>query len=176
MADLGSSLPGMGHGGVVSRAPMRARGVLPGPVGMFRPALLSLLLSSAPVLALGPEPQAAARPSPVPTRTIVGSIVSVNASRGTVVVRESVTTRKNGTPAPAETATVLVGESTQVVKGKRAATIADLRPGDHVVLRYAGTGGSGLALSLRVAETAPPAPSASPATPAPPPAAPAPRG
>lgn len=142
---------------------------------MLRPALLSLFLASAPVVALAAEPQAPARPSPVPTRTIVGSIVSVNASRGTVVVRESVTTRKNGTPVPAETATVLVGESTQVVKGKRAATIADLAPGDHVVLRYAGTGGSGLALSLRVAETAPPPPAVPPGPPAPSPTA-APRG
>lgn len=142
---------------------------------MFSPLLFALLFAATTGAAPpATAPQAQARTTAVPTRTMVGSIVSVHPARGTVVVRESVRTVKSESPLPVETATVLVGASTEVLLGKRAATIADLKPGDHVVVRYAGTGGSGLALSIRVAETAPPPPAAPASTPVPP--APASRG
>ena len=135
----------------------------------------ALLFAAAPGAAVPAQtPRAQVRATPVPTRTMVGSIVSVHPARGTVVGRESVRTVKSESPLPGETAPGLVGASTEVLLGKRAATIADLKPGDHVVVRYAGTGGSGLALSIRVAETAPPAAPTPAATPAPP--APASRG
>lgn len=175
MADLGSGVPGMGQSRGFRPDRWRARGVLPVAFGMLS-QLLSALLFATTTGAAPPTaaPRSQVRATPVPTRTMVGSIVSVHPARGTVVVKESVRTVKSESPLPVETVTVLVGASTEVLVGKRAATIAELKPGDHVVVRYAGSGGSGLALSIRVAETAPPAAPAPAATPAPP--APASRG
>lgn len=133
---------------------------------MLRLAAAAALFLALPAAASPQAPVASAPPpAAAAARTIVGSVVSVDAAAGAVVVRESVRTEKSGAQPAAETVSVRVDAATQILRGKRTATLSDLRAGDHVVVRYTGTAKEGRALSVRVADAAPPAPTPSPAPP-----------
>jgi hypothetical protein len=144
--------------------------------------------STVPARPQGTAAPEAKAPAPAPAnRTLVGQVVSVDAAAGTLVLRETVkaTTAPPSPPAPesgktgrpAETVTVRVEATTQLLRGKRPVPLADLRPGDHAVVRYTPRepAAVALALTIRVAEVVsrpspPPAASSSAGGAAPPPA------
>ncbi|MEO6324513.1 MAG: hypothetical protein ABIT01_12610 [Thermoanaerobaculia bacterium] len=102
------------------------------------------------------------------TRTIVGEIVSIDAVKGLVVVGRHGTAAHESTPAkPGESVTVTLDGGTQILKGKRPASVAELKAKDHAVVRYQLTPKGARALSVRVADlvvgTPAPLPSAVPA-------------
>ena len=78
-------------------------------------------------------------------------------ARGTVVVSESSSPQRQGKHRT-EGVTLLVGPSTQLTRGKAPAKLADLLPGDHAVVRYAGPAASAAAVSIRLADPVRPAP------------------
>ncbi len=147
--------------------------------------LLALLLAGLPTpatpsAAAPARPQPTAAPAAVPApaaaaapanRTLVGQVVGIDAAAGTLVLRETVksTPLPQSSPSgkserPAETLTVRIEAGTQLLRGKRPVPLADLRPGDHAVVRYAPPvpgAPAGRALSIRVADVV--ARSASPA-------------
>lgn len=114
---------------------------------MFGLCLL-LALAAAPT-----TPTAAAAPAGG-RRAIVGRIVSVDVAKASVVVTE--TLKSAGPPKRRETVTLSVPPGTPIVRGRRATTLGDVKPQDHVVVRYHITPQGALAESLRVADrTAP---------------------
>lgn len=112
--------------------------------------LLAFLLAGSP-----------ASPAPA-NRTLVGQVVSVDAAAGTLVLRETVKStpapKSVGAPQggkdarPAETVTVRIEATTQLLRGKKPVPVADLKPGDHAVVRYAPREPVGTALTVRVAD------------------------
>lgn len=114
--------------------------------------------SAAPSSATGPT----AAPV-VASRTIVGEIVWVDLASRLVLVRESVkSTAVKGKAAVRETVAITIAPDVPVVKGKKASTLNELKPKDHVVARYLPTAAGAKAVSLRVADATPRTP-ASPA-------------
>jgi hypothetical protein len=106
------------------------------------------------------------RPSatPVPVRTIVGRVDSIDRVKGEVVIAEAVS-RPTPSAHKAETVVLHVDPKTAVTRGKVPVALDTLLPGDHAVARYVGPPGALRALSIRVADpvrtpvprTAPPA-------------------
>src|SRR5512132_2685659 len=75
-----------------------------------------------------------------PSKTIVGEIVWVDLASRLVLVRESVkSTSVKGKPSVRETVAITIASDVPVVKGKKASTLAELKPKDHVVARYLPT-------------------------------------
>ena len=127
----------------------------------MRSILLGLTLAAVVLPALGQTPT----PAPaITSKTIVGHIVSVDVATCTVVVRESVrSTRVKGQPAKREVVSMVLDAATPIRRGKAPTSIAELRPKDNVVARYAVTPAGAKALSLRVAELIARTPQPSPA-------------
>lgn len=104
--------------------------------------------------ATGPKAAPAA-----PSKTIVGEIVWVDMASRLVLVRESVkSTAVKGKPAVRETVALAIAPDVPVIRGKKASTLAELKPKDHVVARYLTTAEGAKAVSLRVADATPHAP------------------
>ena len=104
--------------------------------------------------ATGPKAAPAA-----PSKTIVGEIVWVDMASRLVLVRESVkSTAVKGKPAVRETVAIAIAPDVPVIRGKKASTLAELKPKDHVVARYLMTAEGAKAVSLRVADATPHAP------------------
>lgn len=96
----------------------------------------------------------------VPSKTIVGEIVWVDMASRLVLVRESVkSTAVKGKPAVRETIAIAIAPDVPVIRGKKASTLAELKPKDHVVARYLPTAEGAKAVSLRVADVTPNLPS-----------------
>jgi len=94
-----------------------------------------------------------------PSKTIVGEIVWVDMTSRLVLVRESVkSTAVKGKPAVRETVAIAIAPDVPVIRGKKASTLAELKPKDHVVARYVPTAEGAKAVSLRVADATPRAP------------------
>jgi hypothetical protein len=112
-------------------------------------ALLALTLAvAAPAFGQTPAPTPA-----LTSKTIVGQIVSVDVATRTVVVRESVrSTPVKGQPAKREVVSMVLEAATPIHRGKTPTSVAELRPKEYVVARYAVTPAGARALSLRVAE------------------------
>jgi hypothetical protein len=93
----------------------------------------------------------------VSSKTIVGEIVWVDIASRLVLVRESVkSTAVKGKPAVRETVAIAIAPDVPVIRGKKASTLAELKPKDHVVARYVPTAEGAKAVSVRVADAAPP--------------------
>ncbi len=93
------------------------------------------------------------------SKTIVGEIVWVDLGARLVLVRESVkSTAVKGKPAVRETVALAIAPDVPVIRGKKASTLAELKPNDHVVARYLPTPEGSKAVSLRVADATPHAP------------------
>lgn len=113
---------------------------------------LLLVLASFSVTA-----QTAATPNP--ERTFVGEVLEVDAARSLVTIGESIETSAPNAPAKKREKLVLtVDGSTQVLRGKKPATVAEIRPKDHAVVRYVKTAHGLRATSMRVAEGSAPTP------------------
>lgn len=94
-----------------------------------------------------------ATPAPAPgseRRAIVGRVVSVDLEHPSMVVTESL--KPAGSAKRRETVTLTVLPGTSIVRGQSATTLADVKPKDHVVVRYRITPRGALAESLRVAD------------------------
>ena len=97
--------------------------------------------------------RATAAPTTPPTRTIVGAILSIDAAHGLVVVGRHGTAAHESTPARAgESVTVTLDGATQILKGKRPASVSELKAKDQAVVRYQLTPKGARALSVRVAD------------------------
>lgn len=102
---------------------------------------------------------AAAQDASKPTsRTIVGEILSIDIPKRNVVVAQAMKAHGRAGAAERETVTIHVPFSTPVARGKRAASLTDLKPRDHAVVRYQVTPQGARALSLQVADLATPTP------------------
>lgn len=113
--------------------------------------------SAAAPSATGPKAATA-----IPSKTIVGEIVWVDLASRLVLVRESVkSTAVKGKPAVRETVAITIAPDVPVVKGKKASTLDELKPKDHVVARYLPTAEGAKAVSVRVADATPRAPGSS---------------
>jgi hypothetical protein len=121
--------------------------------------ILALLVGpeDAPKSPVTSSPAAASTTSPAaPSKTIVGEIVWVDLASRLVLVRESVkSTAVKGRPAVRETVAIAIAPDVPVIKGKKASTLAELKPKDHVVARYRPTAEGAKAVSVRVADAAP---------------------
>jgi hypothetical protein len=106
------------------------------------------------------SPAASSATAPTaPSKTIVGEIVWVDLASRLVLVRESVkSTAVKGKPAVRETVALAIAPDVPVIRGKKASTLAELKPNDHVVARYLSTPEGSKAVSLRVADATPHAP------------------
>lgn len=127
----------------------------------LRPSSPSLRALTLPLLLLlvsfSVTAQTAATPNP--ERTFVGEVLEVDAARSLVTVGESIEASAPNTPAKKRERLVLtVDGSTQVLRGKKPATVAEIRPKDHAVVRYVKTAQGLRATSMRVAEGSTPAP------------------
>lgn len=124
--------------------------------------LFLILLADPPAQAQaagGAATKATAPAAPAESRTIVGEIVWVDLTARLVLIRESVkTTKVKGQPPARQTVAVSVAPDVAMTRGKRTASLEDLRAKDHVTARYVTTSEGAKALSFRVAEIAPPAP------------------
>ncbi len=117
------------------------------------PIVLSTLILLAATAA---PPAARATPTPVPVRTIVGSIVSVDRAKGEVVISESVSPTRQ---AKHRAEIVLrLDASTRLSRGKTPVSLEDLVPGDQAVARYLGSAASLKAVSIRLADPVRPVP------------------
>jgi hypothetical protein len=120
--------------------------------------LLALLISPEdPSKSAAASPATAPKAAPAaPSKTIAGEIVWVDLSSRLVLVRESVkSTAVKGKPAVRETVAIAIAPDVPVIKGKKASTLAELKPKDHVVARYLPTSEGAKAVSVRVADAAP---------------------
>lgn len=123
---------------------------------MLSVTLLSLALGLMSARAAVPAPPP---PAAAPEKTIVGEIVSLDAGQGRLVVQEaSRTVRAKGEEPKKEIVTLQVDGSTKVVIGRNPSALTELKPKDHVVVRYVVTAKGPRATSLRVAERTPPTP------------------
>ncbi len=92
------------------------------------------------------------------SHTIVGEIVWVDLATRLVLIRESVkTTRMKGQPPVRQTVAVSVASEVPVTRGRKTVPLENLKAKDHVTARYFATAEGARAISLRVAEAAPPA-------------------
>lgn len=122
--------------------------------------LLLLLGEPAPAAPAGGGASLSAAPA-AESRTIVGEIVWVDVPARLVLVRESVkTTKVKGQPPARQTIALSVAADVAVTRGTRTVALEDLRAKDHVTARYVATAEGGRALTLRVADAAPPTPAA----------------
>ncbi len=110
--------------------------------------------------ATGAPPAAKVTPTPVPVRTIVGTIVSVDRVKGEVVISESAAQARPTKPRT-ETVTLQLDAATRLSRGKTPVLPEDLVPGDHAVARYLGPAAAAKAVSIRLADPVRPAPSPS---------------
>ena len=124
--------------------------------------LLALLVApeNAPKSAAASSAATSSATAPAaPSKTIVGEIVWVDMASRLVLVRESVkSTAVKGKPAVRETVAIAIAPDVPVIRGKKASTLAELKPKDHVVARYLTTAEGAKAVSLRVADATPHAP------------------
>ncbi len=123
--------------------------------------LLALLVApeNAPKSAAASSATAPKAAPAAPSKTIVGEIVWVDMASRLVLVRESVkSTAVKGKPAVRETVAIAIAPDVPVIRGKKASTLAELKPKDHVVARYLPTAEGAKAVSLRVADATPLAP------------------
>ena len=108
-----------------------------------------------------------ATPTPSHWRTIVGEIVSIDQPAGTVVVAESIkTTAGRGGTRKRETVRLTLNAETHLLRGKTPTSLSELRPKDHVVVRYRLTPQGALAVTFRAADPVNPRPTSSAAEPA----------
>ncbi len=134
---------------------------------MLPVTLLSLALGLMSARAAAPAPPAT---SAAAEKTIVGEIVSLDVGQSRLVVQEaSRTVRAKGEEPKNEIVTLQVDGATKVVIGRNPSVLTELKPKDHVVVRYVVTAKGPRATSLRVAERTPPTP-ATPAAASPAPA------
>jgi hypothetical protein len=117
---------------------------------IFFSTLILLAAAAAP-------PAARATPTPVPVRTIVGTIVSVDRAKGEVVISESFSPTRQA-KRRAETIVLSLDASTRLSRGKTPMTLEDLAPGDHAVARYLGPPAAARAVSIRAADPVRPLP------------------
>jgi hypothetical protein len=111
------------------------------------------ILAQAAIPSAPRVPTASTSPAAPPTRTIVGEIRSIDAARGLVVVGRHGTADHESTPArPGESVTVTLDGATQILKGRRPASVFELKAKDHAVVRYQLTPKGARALSVRVAD------------------------
>ena len=128
-------------------------------LGAVLPLFLALLMpAGAPVPAAPSTAAAKASPSaPAPrptaplTQTIVGQILAVDAVAATLIVGESVQASP-GKKGDRETVSLKVDGGTKLLRGTKTTTVAELRPRDHVVVRYVLTPQGARALSIRAAD------------------------
>ena len=113
--------------------------------------LLALLASAAPAAP-------AATPGVSESHTLAGEILAIDVKSRQVVVVQGLEARGKSGTRKRETLTVHVPFTTRVVRGKKAATLNDLRLRDHAVVRYQVTRSGAEALSLQVADLATPTP------------------
>ena len=118
------------------------------------PIVLSTLILLAATAA---PPAAGTTPTPVPVRTIVGTIVSVDRAKGEVVISESVSPTRQAKHR-AETIVLRLDASTRLSRGKTPVSLEDLVPGDQAVARYLGSAASLKAVSIRLADPVRPVP------------------
>jgi hypothetical protein len=123
-------------------------------LGILLPVFLAVMMPAAAPVSTPPKAPPstpAPRPSAPVTQTIVGQILSVDAAAATLGVGESVqaSPTKKG---DRDTVSLKVDRGTQLLRGKRATTVAELRPRDHVVVRYVLTPDGARALSIRAAD------------------------
>lgn len=91
----------------------------------------------------------------------MGEIVWVDVPARLVLIRESVkTTRVKGQPPVRQTVAVSVAPDVPVMRGKKTVPLETIRTKDHVTARYVATAEGARALTFRVADAAPPAPTA----------------
>jgi hypothetical protein len=126
-----------------------------------------MLVLLALLLAIAPEaPPKATKATPVPattpgasaSRTLVGEVLSVDLPNRKVVVAQALKARDKSGVKERETVTVQVPFSTRVQRGTKSASLADVRPRDHAVVRYELTSHGPQALSLQLADLATPTP------------------
>jgi hypothetical protein len=123
--------------------------------------LLALLFapedaSKSAAASAAPAPKAAPAAQ---SKTISGEIVWVDLASRLVLVRESVkSTVVKGKRAVRETVAIAIAPDVPVIRGKKASTLAELKPRDHVVARYLPTSEGAKAVSVRVADAAPSTP------------------
>jgi len=82
----------------------------------------------------------------------VGEIVSVDAEKNLVTVRESVSSPNQKGQTARRTVTLGLTPQTKLLRGKTSTSAAELKPNDFVVARYAETPTGVIALSLRAAD------------------------
>jgi hypothetical protein len=120
-------------------------------------SLVLLLALASPATAATPAPTAAT-PAAGASHTLVGEVLSVDVENRRIVVAQAIkASDRSGTKAR-ETLTVHVPFSTRVLRGKNAASLGDVKPRDHAVVRYRVTPEGAQALSLQLADLATPTP------------------
>jgi len=114
-------------------------------------------LSSLAAVSQIPPPPPASTPTPAPgspaLKTLVGEVVRVDAAHGVIVVGESVKASyvKPGAKHKDPVART-VDKATKLTRGTRAAGLADVKAGDHAVVKYVASAMGGRALSVRLAD------------------------
>lgn len=115
--------------------------------------------AAAPATAAAPANAAPSTATPAApraeSRTLVGEILSVDVANRKVVMAQGLKTSHGKKGAkPRETLSVHIPYSTPLVRGKKAASLTDVKPRDHAIVRYTLTEQGAQALSLQVAEMA----------------------
>ncbi|HEV8267646.1 MAG TPA: hypothetical protein VGR00_05415 [Thermoanaerobaculia bacterium] len=110
-------------------------------------------------LAQIPPPPPAATPTPAPTapawKTLVGEVVRIDAAHGVIVVGESVKASHVQQGAKRRDPVALtVDRTTKLTRGTRSASFADVKAGDHAVVKYVASASGGRAVSVRLADVA----------------------
>ena len=123
------------------------------------------MLASTVLLALLAAAAPAGTPVVPASHTLAGEILSIDVRNRQVVVVQGLEASGNKGIRKRETLTVHVPFTTRVVRGKKAATLNDLKLRDHAVVRYQITRTGAEALSLQVADLATPTPAPSPDSP-----------
>jgi hypothetical protein len=118
-----------------------------------------MALSSASAPAQLPPPPPAATPTPAPAvaaqKTLVGEVVRIDAARGLILVGESVKA-SHVTPGAKrrDPVALTVDRNTKLTRGTRPASFADVKAGDHAVVKYLASASGGRAVSIRLADVA----------------------
>jgi len=116
-------------------------------------------VSPARALAQIPPPPPAVTPTPAPTapawKTLVGEVVRIDAAHGVIVVGESVKASHAGpSPKRRDPVALTVDRTTKLTRGTRSASFADVKAGDHAVVKYVASAAGGRAVSVRLADVA----------------------
>lgn len=120
---------------------------------MLSTLLVALLAATAPA-------------TPPRSHTFVGEIVSIDVPNRQVVVVQGIKAGNKAGPKKRETLAVHVPFTARVLRGTKAASLDEVKPRDHAVVRYRVAGGTAEAFSLQVADLAAPEPAATPTLPA----------